>query len=454
MTDLDPLTALSPLDGRYASKLAGLRPLLSEYGLMRFRVLVEARWLAFLAQRDDIGELPGLSTEAAGVLERVCANFDSADAARIKAIESVTNHDVKACEYFLREQLASTPDAATLTNFIHFGATSEDINNLAYALMLDAARRDVLLPAMEQIETTLANMATEHAAVPMLSRTHGQPASPTTLGKELANVAARVRYARDAFADVRILGKFNGAVGNYAAHAIAYPDIDWPELGSIFVESLGLSNNPLTTQIEPHDWIASYAHALVRANTVLIDFSRDMWGYISLGYFRQKTVANEVGSSTMPHKVNPIDFENAEGNLGVGSALLEHLAAKLPVSRWQRDLSDSTALRNLAPAIGYVTLAMNALERGLGKVLAAPDVLAGDLEQRWEVLAEAVQSVMRRYGLPEPYEQLKALTRGRTIDQAGLQAFVEGLELPRDAKDKLLELTPLTYLGYSEKQAR
>ena len=453
MTANATLLALSPLDGRYAAKLERLRPLLSEFGLLRYRVLIEARWLEFLASTDDIPELPTLSPAARATLTRVAEDFGADDAIRIKAIEAETNHDVKACEYYLREQLRDAPDAERLASFIHFAATSEDINNLAYALMLDHARRIVLVPSMQSVETALRSMAEQLAATPMLSRTHGQPASPTTMGKELRNVVARLERAERQFAAVTATGKFNGAVGNFAAHRVAYPDADWPQLGAAFVASLGISNNPLTTQIEPHDWIAEYAHALVRYATILIDFSRDVWGYISLGYFQQKTRAGEVGSSTMPHKVNPIDFENAEGNLGVAIALLEHLAAKLPISRWQRDLSDSTALANLAPALGHVELALQALARGVDKLVADTSAMQNDLAPRWEVLAEAVQTVMRRYGLPQPYEQLKALTRGQSIDEQGLRAFIEGLALPPDAKQKLLELTPLTYLGYSEKLA-
>ncbi len=447
------LLALSPLDGRYASKVDALRPTLSEFGLIRFRVLVEARWLQALAAHPDIAELQPLSDAANARLERLCNDFSADDAARVKAIEAGINHDVKACEYFLRECLADLPETESLIAFIHFGCTSEDINNLAYALMLSTARTEALTPAMAGIEHQLQALATDLAPTAMLSRTHGQPASPTTLGKELNNVIARLQRTREQFSAVAILGKCNGAVGNFAAHDVAYPEVDWPALSRAFVESLGLENNRLTTQIEPHDWIAEYAQAISRYNTVLIDLCRDVWGYISLGYFKQKSLANEVGSSTMPHKVNPIDFENAEGNFGVSNALFEFLAAKLPISRWQRDLSDSTVLRNLGPAIGHTVLGYAALARGINKLVADDAAMAADLAERWEVLAEAVQTVMRRYGLPEPYEQLKALTRGQAIDETGLRQFVESLDLPAEAKTKLLELTPLSYLGYSEKQA-
>ncbi|MEL7539126.1 MAG: adenylosuccinate lyase [Pseudomonadota bacterium] len=453
MSHTASLFALSPLDGRYAAKLDALRPLLSEFGLIHHRVIVEARWLAFLAERPEIAEIGPLSAEATAALARLAENFSEQDAAAVKRLEATTNHDVKACEYFLREQLSTTPDADTIAAFLHFACTSEDINNVAYALMLQRAREQLLLPAMTTVEAAVAGMATELAAAPMLSRTHGQPASPTTMGKEMRNVAARLTLARSAFSDVTIFAKFNGAVGNFAAHRIAYPDVDWPQLSAAFIESFELTNNPLTTQIEPHDWVADYANALSRYATVLIDFCRDLWGYISLGFFRQRTVAGEVGSSTMPHKVNPIDFENAEGNLGIAHALLDHLAGKLPISRWQRDLSDSTALRNLGPALGHLALALASVSRGLGKLVADENAMAADLAERWEVLAEAVQTVMRRYGLPEPYEQLKALTRGKPIDRESLQRFIKGLALPDAEKQKLLELTPLTYLGYSESLA-
>ncbi|MEM1261581.1 MAG: adenylosuccinate lyase [Pseudomonadota bacterium] len=449
MTDITHLSALSPLDGRYASKVDRLRDSLSEYALIKFRVFVEARWLRFLVALDGVKELPELSAAADAALARLETQFTPADAERVKAIEATTNHDVKACEYFIREQLDGVPDEALLANFIHFGCTSEDINNLAYALMLEHARSAALEPAMARVRVALHELAAPLAATPMLSRTHGQPASPTTMGKEIVNVAARFGQATEAFLKVAARGKFNGAVGNFAAHAVAYPEIDWPTVSARFVGSLGLQHNPLTTQIEPHDWIADYAQALVRYATIAIDFSRDIWGYISLGYFRQRSVANEVGSSTMPHKVNPIDFENAEGNFGIATALLDHLAVKLPISRWQRDLSDSTTLRNLGPALGHFALALTSLERGLGKLDADADAMAADLGDRWEILAEAVQTVMRRFGLPEPYEQLKAFTRGQQIDKAMLHTFIDGLDLPPTVKQNLLDLTPLTYSGYS-----
>ncbi|MEM8982906.1 MAG: adenylosuccinate lyase [Pseudomonadota bacterium] len=454
MTEITSLTALSPLDGRYAAKVDDLRESLSEYALIKFRVFVEARWLRYLAALDGVAELTQLSNDADAVLTRLETAFLPADAERIKTIEATTNHDVKACEYFIREQLDSAPDAALLANFIHFGCTSEDINNLAYALMLNQARSAVLAPTMARVAGMLTDLATPLAATPMLSRTHGQPASPTTMGKELINVTARMNRALQSFSAVPARGKFNGAVGNFAAHAVAYPDIDWPAASARFVASLGLDHNALTTQIEPHDWIAEYAQAMIRFATIAIDFSRDTWGYISLGYFRQRSVANEVGSSTMPHKVNPIDFENAEGNFGIAIALLDHLALKLPISRWQRDLSDSTTLRNLGPALGHFVLALRSLERGLGKLEADADAMAADLAERWEILAEAVQTVMRRYGLPEPYEQLKAFTRGQRIDQATLQAFIGGLDLPAAVKQELLEIIPVSYSGYSDKLAR
>ncbi|MCG5528123.1 adenylosuccinate lyase [Halorhodospira halophila] len=452
--ELDTLTALAPIDGRYADKTDSLRPLLSEYGLIRHRVVVEVRWLQALANEPGIAEVPPLSADATTFLEELLAGFDTEQARRIKAIEATTNHDVKAVEYYLKERLTAHEELAQRAEFVHFACTSEDINNLAWACMLRGARDEVLLPALDATIEQLRELAHTQAEQPMLSRTHGQTASPTTLGKEIANVVHRLREQRQRLADVQPLGKINGAVGNFNAHLIAYPEVDWPALGQRYVEGLGLGWNPYTTQIEPHDWIAELFDAISRVNTVLLDLSRDVWGYISLGYFGQRVVAGEVGSSTMPHKVNPIDFENAEGNLGVSSALLEHLARKLPVSRWQRDLSDSTALRTVSLGIAHTLIALKSLEKGIGKLEANPHRLDDDLEAAWEVLAEAIQTVMRRYGAEEPYEQLKKLTRGRRIDEHAVRTFIEGLDLPEEAKDQLRGLTPRTYLGNAAAQAR
>ena len=448
------MRALSPTDGRYAGKVDDLRDIFSEYGLMRFRVLVEVRWLQCLADEPDIGEVGPLSSVMKDVLNHIVDDFSLDEAERIKEIESTTNHDVKAVEYFIRERLGDGPETQPLKDFLHFGCTSEDINNLSYALMLRSARSEVILPQMRELQNRLKAMAREYADLPMLSRTHGQTASPTTLGKELANVVARLNRAQQRFRDVEILGKFNGAVGNYNAHAIAYPDADWPAISHRFVESLGVLPNPYTTQIEPHDWTAEYAHALERYNTILIDFARDVWGYISLGYFKQLVARDEVGSSTMPHKVNPIDFENAEGNLGLANALLGHFAEKLPISRWQRDLTDSTVQRNLGVAIGYILIALQSLKKGVGKLQVNRDVVLADVADAWEVLAEAVQTVMRRYGIPEPYEKLKALTRGQAVSKEVLLTFVETLDIPDEEKRRLRELTPETYVGLAAEQAR
>ncbi|MCC7255972.1 MAG: adenylosuccinate lyase [Dokdonella sp.] len=448
------LTALSPLDGRYAAKTASLRPIFSELGLMHRRVLVEVRWLAALADEPSIGEVAPLSAQARASLLAIANEFSEADGERIKAIEATTNHDVKAVEYFIKERISGHAELAAVKEFIHFACTSEDINNLAYALMLRDAREAVLLPSLDGVIAKLRALAHEHAALPMLSRTHGQTASPTTLGKEVANVVARLERQRKQIAAVELSGKINGAVGNYNAHVIACPEVDWPAFARRFVESLGLVWNPYTTQIEPHDCIAEIGDATRRANTILIDFARDVWGYISLGYFRQTLKAGEVGSSTMPHKVNPIDFENAEGNFGLANALFEHFSAKLPISRWQRDLTDSTVLRALGTAFGHTQIALDALARGLGKLNANPERLAADLDASWEVLAEAVQTVMRRYGLPEPYEQLKALTRGHGITREALRDFVTQLDLPADAKQRLLALTPASYVGLAPALAK
>jgi adenylosuccinate lyase len=441
------LRALSPADGRYADKVKGLRDIFSEYGLIRFRVLVEVRWLQCLADEASVPELPPLSSVMKDVLNHMVDDFSLDDAERIKDIEATTNHDVKAVEYFIRERLGDGPETASLKDFLHFGCTSEDINNVAYALMLRSARTDVILPQMREIRGKLQSMAREHAALPMLSRTHGQTASPTTLGKELANVVARLDRAQKQFRDLDIRAKFNGAVGNFNAHVVTYPEADWQAISGRFVESLGLELNPYTTQIEPHDWTAEYSHALIRYNTILIDLCRDIWGYVSLGYFRQRVAKDEVGSSTMPHKVNPIDFENAEGNLGMANAMLSHFAEKLPISRWQRDLTDSTVQRNFGVAIGYIIIALHSTLKGLGKLQVNNDAILADVSAAWEVLAEAVQSVMRRYGIPEPYEKLKALTRGQAVSKELLREFIAMLDIPDDEKKRLLELTPERYTG-------
>ena len=448
------LRALSPADGRYADKVGALRDILSEYGLIRYRVLVEVRWLQWLADETGVPELPPLSTVMKDVLNHIVDDFNADDAERIKKIEATTNHDVKAVEYFIRQRIGSGTDAKSISDFIHFACTSEDINNLAYALMLRTARDEVLQPQMRELTAKLRSMSAEYAGLAMMSRTHGQPASPTTVGKELANVVARLSRARQQLASIEIRGKFNGAVGNFNAHVATYPDVDWPSVSQKFVESLGLTPNEFTTQIEPHDWTAEYTHALVRYNTVLLDFCRDTWSYVSLGYFRQRLLKDEVGSSTMPHKVNPIDFENAEGNLGLASALLDHFATKLPISRWQRDLTDSTVQRNFGVAIAYVIIAIKSAIRGLGKLQADPEAIARDIDQSWEVIGEAVQSVMRRYGIAEPYEKLKELTRGQVVDQKLMQNFIRSLEIPDDAKKRLLELTPSTYTGLAESLAK
>lgn len=448
------LLALSPLDGRYAAKVDALRPIFSEYGLIRARVQVEIAWLLALAAEPGIVELPEFAEADRAALRALADGFSVEDAARVKAIERTTNHDVKAVEYFIKERLRDHAGLAPALEFVHFACTSEDINNLAYGLMLAQARREVVLPAYQGIADALRALAHAQAAQPMLSRTHGQTASPTTLGKELANVVARLERQVRQIAAVELTGKINGAVGNYNAHVAAYPEVDWPAFARRFVEGLGLAFNPYTTQIEPHDTIAEIGDAARRANTVLIDLARDVWGYISLGYFRQKLKEGEVGSSTMPHKVNPIDFENAEGNFGVANSLFEHFSAKLPISRWQRDLTDSTVLRALGTAFGHTQVALDALAKGLGKLTVAPERLDADLDAAWEVLAEAVQTVMRRHGLPNPYEQLKALTRGQGIDAEAMRAFVESLELPEDARQRLRALTPAGYTGLAERLAR
>ena len=450
---LDSLTAISPIDGRYAAKTAGLRPIFSEYGLIYHRLLVEVRWLQALSANVAITEVPQFSSVANELLESIVENFDPSQAQRIKDIEKTTNHDVKAVEYFLKESVAQNDELNAVSEFIHFACTSEDINNLSHGLMLKAGRDDLLLPAIAEVEGMISTLARQHAALPMMSRTHGQPASPTTLGKEMANVAYRLRRQMKQLAAVEIMGKINGAVGNYNAHLSAYPECDWQAIANQFVESLGLTWNPYTTQIEPHDYIAELFDASARLNTILIDFSRDIWSYISIGYFRQKTIAGEVGSSTMPHKVNPIDFENAEGNLGIANAILGHLAQKLPISRWQRDLTDSTVLRNLGTGFGHLLIALDSLKRGIGKLEVNAEVIADDLDRNWEVLAEPIQTVMRRYGIEQPYEKLKALTRGQKVDAAAVRQFVEALDIPESARRELLALTPASYIGNAAAQA-
>ena len=453
--ELTALTAISPIDGRYADKTADLRPIFSEYGLIRHRVQVEVRWLQALARHPGIPEVPPLSEAALRLLDGLVENFTVADAQRIKDIERITNHDVKAVEYRLKEKIAGNAELEAVSEFIHFACTSEDINNLAYALMLREARAQVVLPKLDEIIAAITQLAHQYADQPMLARTHGQPASPTTLGKEMANVAYRLKRQRAQLVAVPLLGKINGAVGNYNAHLAAYPELDWEDFARRFVtEDLGLDWNPYTIQIEPHDYMAEFFHAVMRANTVLLDFCRDLWSYIAIGYFRQKTVAGEIGSSTMPHKVNPIDFENAEGNLGVANALLDHLAAKLPVSRWQRDLTDSTVLRTLGVGLAHSLVAYQSCLKGIGKLEVNATALATDLDDNWEVLAEPIQTVMRRYGLEQPYEQLKALTRGQRVNRETLRAFIADLAIPDDAKQRLLALTPASYTGNAAAQAR
>ena len=453
MTD-SALLALSPLDGRYAAKVDALRPIFSEYGLISARVQVEVEWLLALAAEPGIVELAPFPAAAQARLRALAEGFSIADAARVKEIERTTNHDVKAVEYFIKERLKGDAELGPALEFVHFACTSEDINNLSYALMLRQARDTVLLPTLDEVIARLRALAHAQAAQSMLSRTHGQTASPTTLGKEVANVVARLQRQRAQIAAVELTGKINGAVGNYNAHVVSYPDVDWPAFARRFVEGLGLPFNPYTTQIEPHDNIAELGDAVRRANTILIDLARDVWGYISLGYFRQKLKEGEIGSSTMPHKVNPIDFENAEGNFGIANALFEHFSAKLPISRWQRDLTDSTVLRALGTAFGHMLIGFDALQRGLGKLSVNPERLAADLDANWEVLAEAVQTVMRRHGLPNPYEQLKALTRGQGITEASMREFIATLDLPAVDKQRLLEMTPGSYTGLAERLAK
>jgi len=452
--ELSELTAISPVDGRYGSKTTDLRTIFSEYGLIYHRSLVEVRWLQALAADSAIKEVPALSDNANTVLNNIVSNFSVTDAERVKEIERTTNHDVKAVEYFLKEKITGNAELEAVSEFIHFACTSEDINNLSYALMLLNGRKDSLLPFADEVISKTKELALEYAEQPMLSRTHGQPASPSTMGKEFANVVYRLQRQRDQIASVEIMGKINGAVGNYNAHLSAYPDLDWAAFAEKFVTSLGLTFNPYTIQIEPHDYMAELFHSISRFNTILIDISRDIWGYISIGFFKQKTIAGEVGSSTMPHKVNPIDFENAEGNLGVANALFDHLALKLPVSRWQRDLTDSTVLRTLGVGFGHSNIAYSSLLRGLNKLEINAEKLNADLTDNLEVLAEPVQTVMRRYGIEKPYEKLKELTRGKRITQEDLKAFIENLEIPQEAKDQLLALTPHNYIGNAIEQAK
>ncbi len=452
---LTETTALTPLDGRYGNKVADLRPIFSEFGLIKYRSLVEVKWLQALAQEQNIPEVPEFSSEAMAKLDAIIDGFSVKDAEAVKSIEATTNHDVKAVEYFLKQQAESIHEVHAVSEFFHFACTSEDINNLSYALMLKDARSNVLVPTFKKIIGAIDVLANDNASVSMLARTHGQPASPTTLGKEMRNVVARLKRQLTQIEAVEILGKINGATGNYNAHVVAYPEVNWEHFSRQFVESLGLTWNPLTTQIEPHDYMAELFHAIARFNTILLDFDRDIWSYISIGYFKQRVVAGEVGSSTMPHKVNPIDFENSEGNLGLANAVFDHLALKLPVSRWQRDLTDSTVLRNIGVGFGYTVLACAATLKGISKLAVNQAALESDLDDNWAVLGEAIQTVMRRYDIPEPYEKLKALTRGKDgIDQAALEVFIDSLELPETTKQELKKLTPASYIGVAESLAK
>ncbi|EMR12809.1 adenylosuccinate lyase [Methylophaga lonarensis MPL] len=450
--ELTALTAISPVDGRYADKTKALREHFSEYGLLRARVEVELRWLHLLGNNAAISEVPKLSAEAEKFLDKMVNEFSVEDAQAIKDIERTTNHDVKAVEYFIKDKFKANAELNKVSEFVHFACTSEDINNTAYGIMLKNAREQVILPEIDTIIATLRNMAHQHAATPMMSRTHGQPASPTTLGKEIANVVQRLELQRTHIAAVLLYGKMNGAVGNYNAHLSAYPDVDWQMMAHAFVTELGLRWNKFTTQIEPHDYMAELFQAMIRFNTVLIDFCRDVWSYISIGYFKQKTVKGEIGSSTMPHKVNPIDFENAEGNLGIANAVFDHLAMKLPISRWQRDLTDSTVLRNLGVGFAHSLLAYSSALKGIGKLEANPQAMLDDLDANWELLAEPIQTVMRRYGIENPYEKLKELTRGQRVNKQIMQDFIDGLELPEEAKQSLKAMTPATYIGNAIQQ--
>ncbi|WP_258575863.1 adenylosuccinate lyase [Candidatus Pantoea persica] len=445
--ELSSLTAVSPVDGRYGEKVSPLRAIFSEYGLLKFRVEVEVRWLQKLAATAEIKEVPAFDADANAYLDAIVANFNEDDAARIKTIERTTNHDVKAVEYFLKEKVESVPVLHAVSEFIHFACTSEDINNLSHALMLKNARREVILPYWQQIIEAVKGLAHQYRDIPLLSRTHGQPATPSTMGKEMANVAYRMERQLRQLGNIEILGKINGAVGNYNAHIAAYPEVDWHQLSEQFVTSLGVTWNPYTTQLEPHDYIAELFDCIARFNTILIDFDRDIWGYVALNHFKQKTIAGEIGSSTMPHKVNPIDFENSEGNLGLANAVMQHLASKLPVSRWQRDLTDSTVLRNLGVGVGYALIAYQATLKGISKLEVNRERLLDELDHNWEVLAEPIQTVMRRYGIEKPYEKLKELTRGKRVDAAGMHAFIDSLALPEEEKTRLKQMTPANYLG-------
>ena len=447
--ELTALTALSPIDGRYQDKATALRPIFSEFGLLKFRVTVEVRWLQKLASHAQINEVPAFSEKANDYLNQIVANFSVEDANRIKTIERTTNHDVKAVEYFLKEKCEALPELAKVSEFIHFACTSEDINNLSHALMLKTAREEVLLPEWQKLIDEITRLANEYKTIPLLSRTHGQPASPTTIGKEMANVAYRLQRQFKQLENLEILAKINGAVGNYNAHLSAYPDIDWHTFSQEFVESLGVTWNPYTTQIEPHDYIAEFFDCVARFNTIIIDFDRDMWGYIALNHFKQRTIAGEIGSSTMPHKVNPIDFENSEGNLGLANAVMAHLGQKLPISRWQRDLTDSTVLRNLGVGLGYALIAYAATLKGISKLEVNEQHLLDELNQNWEVLAEPIQTVMRRYGIEKPYEKLKELTRGKRVDEVAMREFIEKLDIPESEKSRLKEMTPASYIGYA-----
>ncbi|MDW6093214.1 adenylosuccinate lyase [Vibrio rhizosphaerae] len=446
--ELSALTAVSPVDGRYGSKTIALRSIFSEYGLLKYRTIVEVRWLQKLSSTPGIQEVPAFSQEANNILNEIAANFSEADAERIKEIERTTNHDVKAVEYFLKEKVSAHPELNAVSEFIHFACTSEDINNTSHALMLKEARETVILPEIRKIIDAIRALAAEYRDIPLLSRTHGQPASPSTMGKEMANVAYRMERQYQQIANVEILAKINGAVGNYNAHLSAYPELDWHQFSESFItESLGVTWNPYTTQIEPHDYIAELFDAIARFNTILIDFDRDVWGYIALGHFKQKTIAGEIGSSTMPHKVNPIDFENSEGNLGLANAVFSHLAQKLPISRWQRDLTDSTVLRNLGVGVGYAMIAYSSTLKGISKLEVNRAALLAELDQNWEVLAEPVQTVMRRYGIEKPYEKLKELTRGKRVDGEAMRQFIEGLAIPEAEKARLKQMTPASYIG-------
>ncbi|MDA0113655.1 adenylosuccinate lyase [Vibrio sp. 2art] len=446
--ELSALTAVSPVDGRYGSKTIALREIFSEYGLLKYRTIVEIRWLQKLAATAEIAEVPAFSAEANQFLDDLAANFSEEDARRIKEIERTTNHDVKAVEYFLKEKVADVPELHAVNEFFHFACTSEDINNTSHALMLKEARENVILPEIRNLIDAIKALAVEYRDIPLLSRTHGQPASPSTMGKEMANVAYRMERQFKQIENVEILAKINGAVGNYNAHLSAYPELDWHKFSEEFItESLGVTWNPYTTQIEPHDYIAELFDAIARFNTILIDFDRDVWGYIALGHFKQKTIAGEIGSSTMPHKVNPIDFENSEGNLGLANAVFGHLAQKLPISRWQRDLTDSTVLRNLGVGVGYAIIAYTSTLKGISKLEVNREALLAELDKNWEVLAEPVQTVMRRYGIEKPYEKLKELTRGKRVDGEAMRNFIDGLELPEHEKAHLKEMTPANYIG-------